>query len=105
MRSGVRSRIQKIASRPGWIRLLNLRPSRCRSHWRVDLIPVPGIILVILMIGLDLAVRGIERQHRARIEVVARVDRARPWRGIADAPVDGLGVLVIVTGHPRRAAA
>src|SRR3954466_6550426 len=31
--------------------------------------------------------------------------RARPWCGVANAPVDGFGVLVIGAGHPGRAAA
>src|SRR5690349_25030399 len=33
------------------------------------------------------------------------MNRAGPWRGITDAPIDGLGVLVVGPGHPGRAAA
>src|SRR5690348_8383682 len=60
---------------------------------------------MVLVIGLDLAGRGIEPQHGAGIEIVARMQGTRPWRGVADAPIDGLGVLVVGAGHPGRTTA
>ena len=60
---------------------------------------------MVLVKGLDLAGIGIESQHRAGIEVVARMGRTGPGRGVADAPIDRLGVLIVVAGHPGRASA
>ena len=41
------------------------------EHRRIDLVPIPGIVLVVLVIGRDLAGVGIEREHGAGIEIVA----------------------------------
>src|ERR1700741_1580361 len=60
---------------------------------------------MVLVVGLDLAVVGIERDHRARVEIIAGMRIARPGRSIADAPIDRLGVLVVGAGHPGRPAA
>ena len=59
---------------------------------------------MILVIGLDLAVVRIEREHRRGIEIVAGMHLAGPRRGVTDAPIDRLGVLVVIAGHPGRAA-
>src|SRR5580700_8440967 len=60
---------------------------------------------MVLVECLDLAGVGIEPEHRAGIEIVTGVGSTRPGRGIADAPVNGLGVLVVITGHPGGSAA
>src|SRR5690348_15143651 len=60
---------------------------------------------MVLVVGLDLAVLGIEREYRTCVEIVAGMRFTRPRCGIADAPVDGLAVLVVSAGHPGRAAA
>src|SRR3569833_157647 len=55
--------------------------------------------------GLDLAGVGIEREHRGGVEIVAGMSLAGPRRGVADAPIDRLGLLVVIAGHPGGAAA
>src|SRR6185437_176019 len=60
---------------------------------------------MVLVIGLDLAGAGIEPEHGAGIEIVAGVHLTRPRRGIADAPINGLRVVVVRAGHPGRTAA
>src|SRR5690348_7567331 len=60
---------------------------------------------MVLVIGLDLAGAGIEPQHGAGIEIVAWMQGTRPSCGVAAAPIDGLGVLVVGAGHPGGAAA
>src|SRR5579859_3227837 len=60
---------------------------------------------MILVVCLDLAGVEIKPQHRTGIEVVTRMHFARPWCGVADAPIDGLGILVVGAGHPGGAAA
>src|SRR5271169_5753446 len=57
---------------------------------------------MVLVVGLDLAVVGIKREHRARVEIIAGMRVARPGRSITDAPIDRLGVLVVCAGHPGR---
>src|ERR1700721_3838760 len=57
------------------------------------------------MESLDLAGIGIEPKHRTGIEIVTRVIGARPRRGIAGAPINRLGVLVVGAGHPGGSAA
>ena len=54
---------------------------------------------------LDLAGLGIEAEHGGCIEVVTGVGVPGPRRSITDTPINGLGVLVIVAGHPGRSAA
>src|SRR6185437_2341652 len=60
---------------------------------------------MVLVIGFDLAGGGIEPQYGAGIEIVAGMHFTRPWRRVADAPINGLGVLVVGAGHPGGAAA
>src|ERR1700722_14444614 len=57
------------------------------------------------MESLDLAGVGIEPEHRTGIEIITGVIGARPRRGIAGAPIDRLGVLVVGAGHPGGCAA
>ena len=52
-------------------------------------------------IGLDLAGVGIQPEHGAGVEIVAGMQVARPRCGVADAPIDGLGVLVVVSRSSR----
>src|ERR1700747_1003120 len=59
---------------------------------------------MVLVIGLDRAGVGIQRDHGARIEIVARMQFSRPWVGIAYPRIGGLGVLVVGPGHPGRSA-
>ncbi len=49
---------------------------------------------------LDLAGVSIERDGRGRVEVVAGALIAEPGGGVAGAPVDRVGVGIIVAGHP-----
>ena len=58
------------------------------QHRRLDLVPVPGIVLVVLVIGLDLAGIRIERQNRTGVEIVARMQVAGPWRGVSHSPIN-----------------
>src|ERR1700730_10709921 len=60
---------------------------------------------MVLVEGLDLAGVRIEPKHGGGVEVVAGMAVAGPRCGVADAPIDGLGVLVVVTGHPGGSAA
>src|SRR5664279_4844600 len=60
---------------------------------------------MVLVECLDLAGVGIEPEHGAGIEIVTGMSSTRPRCGVTDAPIDGLGVLVVVTGHPGRSAA
>src|ERR1700759_595511 len=55
---------------------------------------------MILMEGLDLAGLRVESEHGSSIKVVAGMSRPGPGCGVADAPIDGLGVLVVSAGHP-----
>src|SRR5262249_21585081 len=80
-------------------------PLQVDQYRRVHLVPIPCIILMVLMVRLDLAGRGVKRENRAGVEIVAGVGIARPGRGVSDAPIDGLGVLVVGAGHPGGAAA
>ena len=48
-------------------------PLQVDQHRCVHLVPIPGIVLMVLVVGLDLAAVGIEPQHRAGVEVVAGV--------------------------------
>ena len=54
---------------------------------------------------LDLAGVAIERDGRGRVEIVARPLIAEPGRGVAGAPVDRIGVGIVVAGHPGGCAA
>ncbi len=59
-----------------------------------------------LIVPLDLAGRGIERQRAVGVKVVARPIFIIPVRsGIADAPDDGVGCGIVGAGHPGRTAA
>src|SRR6185437_10208873 len=60
---------------------------------------------MVLVIRLDFAGRDIKPEDGAGVEIVAGMPGAGPWPGIADAPIDRLGVLVVVAGHPGRPAA
>src|SRR5213594_3247231 len=69
---------------------------------RRHLVPVPGIIPVVLVIRADLARVGVEREHRGRIEVVARALIAHPLRTVAGAPVGEIQLGIVVAGDPDR---
>src|SRR5262249_13626423 len=75
------------------------------ENWRVDLIPVPCVRPVVLVMPLSLAGRRIERDHRAGVEIVARMRIAGPGCGVADAPVDQVERRIVIAGKPRRSAA
>src|SRR5215475_2280851 len=60
---------------------------------------------MILVERLDLAGIDIEPEYGGGIEVVARMDIARPGCGVAYPPIDRLRVLVVIAGHPGGAAA
>src|SRR5258708_34130822 len=60
---------------------------------------------MVLVKCLDLAGVGIEPEHGACIEIVTGVNSTRPRCGVADAPINGLGVLGVITGHPGGSAA
>src|SRR4029453_9581113 len=49
---------------------------------RIDFVPVPRIVIVVLEMRLDLAAVGIDGDHRGGVEVVAGMGIARPRRGI-----------------------
>jgi hypothetical protein len=57
------------------------------QHGRTHLVPVPGIVVVILVIGLDLPVVRVERDGGAGVEIIARMEVARPRGGVADTPI------------------
>src|SRR5215469_7909631 len=59
---------------------------------------------MVLVKCLDFAGRNVKGEHRGRVEIVTRVGVSGPGRGVADAPIDGLRVLVVVAGHPGGAA-
>jgi len=87
--AGARSSTQKMASRPGWTRLLIVCPSFCRSiSIGPRLRPSPRVVRVVLVECLDLAGPRIERQDRGGVEVGARMQVAGPGCGVADTPVD-----------------
>ncbi len=55
--------------------------------------------------ALDLAGVAIERDGRGRIQIVTRPLIAEPWRGVAGAPIDDIGIRIVIAGHPGRGAA
>ena len=75
------------------------------QHGRADLIPVPGVVPVVQMIGLDLSGVRIERDRRTGVEIIAGMQIARPGRGVADAPVRQVAPRVVVAGDPDGPAA
>src|SRR6185312_999344 len=60
---------------------------------------------MVLMVSLDLPGVGINRNGRAGVEIVARVQVARPGRRIAHTPVRQVALRVVSPGDPHRAAA
>src|ERR1700733_3475734 len=60
---------------------------------------------MVLVKGLDLAGVGIEPAHGTAVEIVAGVIGAGPRRGVAGAPVNRPGVVVVGAGHPGGSAA
>src|ERR1700689_2896138 len=60
---------------------------------------------VVLVECLDLTAVGIEPDHGAGVEIVTGMSSTRPGCGVADAPIDGLEVLVVGAGHPGGSAA
>src|SRR4029077_20603802 len=80
-------------------------PFQVDQHRGVHLVPIPGIIWLVLEVRFDLARVGIKREHGAGVEIVAGVNVAWPRCGVANAPIDGLGVRVVIAGHPGRSAA
>src|SRR5260221_14454474 len=80
-------------------------PLEVDQHRCVDLVPVPGIVLMVLVECFDLAVIRIEPEHRRGVEIVAGVGITRPRCGVADAPINCLGVWIVVACHPGRSAA
>ena len=72
---------------------------------RIDFIPVPCIVVVILVMIFDLARVGIDGDDRAGVEIVAGMRIAGPGRSITDAPVSKIELRIIVSGEPYRPAA
>ena len=69
-------------------------------------VPVELVVRRELIVPLQLARIGIERDHRAAVQVVARPSGAVPVRsGIAGAPVGEVRLGIVRTGHPDRRAA
>ncbi len=75
------------------------------QHRGIRLIPVPRIVLVVLEIALDLTGVAIERERGGRVQIVARPLITEPRRSVAGAPIDHVGVGIVVAGHPGGAAA
>src|SRR6202022_571052 len=80
-------------------------PLEVDQHRGVDFVPIPGIVLMVLVECFDLAVIRIEPEHRRGVEVVAGVGIARPRCSVADAPINCLGVRIVIACHPGRSAA
>ena len=72
---------------------------------RRDLVPVPRIVGMVLVIALDRAGRGVERQHRRGIEIVARPLVAHPRPAITGAPIGEIGRGIVIALDPHRPAA
>ena len=68
---------------------------------RRDLVPVPGIVLVVLVITLHLPGVRVQRDDRGCEEVVARPLVAHPGTAIAGAPEGQFGVRIIHPGDPN----
>ena len=62
------------------------------QHRRVHRVPVPGLVLMVLEMPLDLAGVAVQRHGRGRVEIVARPLIAEPGGGVAGAPIDRVGV-------------
>src|SRR5439155_905379 len=88
-----------LGAQPDLARLVRLGRAQQR---RRNLVPGPGIIPVVLVIRADLARVGVEREHRGRIEVVARALIAHPLRTVAGAPVGEIQLGIVVAGDPDR---
>src|SRR6516162_2104045 len=72
---------------------------------RVNLVPVPRIVRMILVKALDLPGRRIEGDGRGRIKIVARALVAHPWPAIPRPPKSQVGSRIVGSGDPHRAAA
>src|SRR5215469_14129538 len=69
---------------------------------RVDLVPIPRIVGMILMVALDVPGCGVERDRRRREKIVARSLVSHPWTAITGAPECEVSQWIIVTGDPHR---
>ena len=68
----------RVCGRPGELPIdLGVDQERCR-----DLIPVKAVVRSVLVIALDLARVGVERERRVRVEIVARPIVGDPRPGI-----------------------
>jgi len=67
---------------------------------RIDFIPVPRIVVVVLVMVLDLAGLGIDGDDRAGVEIVAGMRIAGPGCRIADAPIGEIELRIIVSSQP-----
>src|SRR5262245_27824572 len=71
-----------------------------------DLVVIVGVVWGVLVTPLDLAVVWADRHHAGRPLVVARaIFRIPVGAGIADALVEGIGLGIVGSGLPHRAAA
>src|SRR5207302_10420797 len=66
---------------------------------------VIGVVRRELVVPDDLARPGPKREHRRRVEVVARPPLRSPRRGIANAPVHEIELRIVGPRDPGRAAA
>src|SRR4051795_5318682 len=72
---------------------------------RRHLVPVPRVVPVILVVAAQLAGLDVEREHGARVEVVARSPVAGPRPGIPGAPVRETERRIEAARDPNRRAA
>ena len=84
-----------------------VRPSRGNvdQERRRDLVPVPRPVVVVLVVPLQLAGVGVERDHRVGVEVVAGPLVADPRPRVAGAPVGQVELRIVRSGDPDRGAA
>lgn len=69
-------------------------------------IPVVGVVWRELEVPFQLARGAVERDYRARVEIVAGAGVAIPvGAGVADAPIDEIQVGIVRARHPRRTPA
>ena len=72
---------------------------------RGNLVPVPGVVPVVLVVGPDFPRVDVERDHGGRVEVVARSHVAHPRRAVAGTPEAQVELGIVVGGQPDRDAA
>ena len=80
-------------------------------HRRIDLIPIPGIVGIVLMVRHDFARLGFHGEYRVAVERAEfRVLRrgtlvGQPRTRIADAPIHQVEFGIVGAGHPNGTAA